>query len=105
MITENGLAWTTRSSIQNDRKRCSRPIGLIEYGFCLRCCNGEVPQAYQFIGFIENVTRILPRLLKAAAGSLLVGNKRALAWLANGWYQPVHADYAEQAVRRRGGAG
>ena len=46
---------------------------------------------------------------------MLVGGKWVLAWLANGWYQPAHAGYAEQAMRghdsigwamrRRGGAG
>ena len=39
-----------------------------------------------------------------AAGSLLVGGKWVLVRLANGWYQPAHADYVERVVRRHGRA-
>ena len=36
---------------------------------------------------------------------MLVGGKWVLVRLANGWYQPAHADYAERAMRRHGSAG
>ena len=100
-----------------------RPIGLVEHGLCLRCCNGEAPRgplthrfrllrpfrgwragdlhAIKFASYrLENErrtpSRLLGRLRRGPRWLVTSGCLRSSDWAA----PPACACYVEQTVRR-----